>query len=114
MLEVLVLIDGERDRGGAAHVLTGQRVDVVRGVALVALAALVVVAREFVESLGQLHQFVHLEHEHADPLFVDEQHTEPHALFDGGFELADRRDLVDHKLVANRLGQRDHLPQVVG
>ena len=114
VLERLLLEHVERDVGRVAEVGGGQRVDVAGHVALVAVAAGVVVAGQLVEQVAVVDQLAELEHEHAGPLLVDEQHAEALELLGHRLELRHRRRLVDHHPAAHRHRQRDDLPEVVG
>ena len=77
--EAVVLVEPEGDLGRVAQVLGGQLVGVVLEAVVLAAAGvvdLVVVAGQRLEQLAVLDQLTELEHEHARPLPVDEQHAE--------------------------------------
>ena len=86
----------EGDLGRVAEVLLGVGLEGVGVVAApVALAAGVVVAGQLLEQLGALDQLAELEHEHAGPLAVGEQHADGLVLAEHRLELADRGHVVD-------------------
>ena len=104
----------EGHRRGVAEVRRGQGLDMAGDVTLVAVAPTVVVAGQLVEQIAVVDQLPQLEHQHAGPLAVDEQHPDALVLLGDRLELGHRRSLVDHHLAAHRNRQRHHLPEPVG
>ena len=79
------------------------------------LAAVVLAAaHQLVGVLAVVDQLAQLEHVHAGPLAIDEQHADPFVLLEHRFELADARHGLDDELAGDPHRQLEDLPQATG
>ena len=115
VLEPHSLVHVEGQLGGGLHVLVvllGQLAALAR---LEALAAVVVaLAGQLVEPLAVLDELTELEHEHAGPLTIGEQHADALVLLEQRLQLAHARHRLDHELAGDPHGQLVDLPEPAG
>ena len=110
----MALVHAEGRRRGPADVLAVAVLDLGRAVAPGLLVLVVDVPQQVVDQLGVVDQLPDLEHEHAGPLPVDQQHADRLVVVQSRLQLADGRGVIDDELAPHRHRQGEDRPEAVG